>query len=96
MTAPTAVQLAEWRDTGHPYKLIAAAIAVWADRQERGTVLPDDDVFGRDLDVVVSPATYQRAKRFLVTQGVLSTSDGPYQVALGRLPPSPREQKVPS
>jgi len=39
-------QILAWRGTGHPYKLIAAAIAERAAGKERGTVLPDDDFFG--------------------------------------------------
>jgi hypothetical protein len=40
-------QLREWRTTGYPYKVIAVEIATWAANQERGTVLPDNQVFGR-------------------------------------------------
>ena len=75
---PTPGQVRSWRDTGHPYKLIAAAIAEWAADKERGTVLPDDQFFR----IEASASTYKRAKRFLVTQGVLETSDGPFQVAI--------------
>ena len=75
---PTAEQIAAWRYPGHPYKLIAAAIAEWAAGRERGTVLPDDEFFG----IEASGSTYKRAKRFLVAQGVLNTNDGPFQVAL--------------
>jgi hypothetical protein len=77
----TDVQLSSWRATGYPYKVIAAEIATWTADHERGTALPDDSEFGRDLDFVASPKTYQRAKRFLLVQGVLEISDGPYYVA---------------
>ncbi len=78
----TAAQLSSWRATGHPYKVIAAEIATWAADQERGTVLPVNHVFGRNLGIEASGSTFTRAKRLLVTHGVLSTNDGPYQVAL--------------
>jgi hypothetical protein len=81
---PTPEQVRSWRGTGHPYKLIAAAIAEWAAGRERGTVVPDDGFFG----IEASGSTYQRAKRFLVEQGVLRTSDGPFQVALQGSRPS--------
>lgn len=57
----------------YPYKLLAAEMAEWADGKERGTVLPDNSVFGRDLDVVVGPSTYQRAKRFLAAHTVTNS-----------------------
>jgi hypothetical protein len=79
---PTEAQIRAWRDTGHLYKLIAAEMAEWAAGKERGTALPDNDQFGRDLDDTASPSTCQRAKRFLVRQGVLETNDGPHYVAL--------------
>jgi hypothetical protein len=78
---PTPEQVRSWRYTGHPYKLIAAEIAEWAAGKERGTALPDDETFGRNLDVTVSRDTYRRARRFLVAQGVLDAGDGPCQVA---------------
>jgi len=77
MPGPTPEQVTAWRVTGHRYKLIAARIAGWAEGKERGTVLPDNEFFGIDA----SASTYKRAKRFLVSQGVLSTNDGPFQVA---------------
>lgn len=46
-----------------------------------GSVLPDNEVFGRKVDVEASPSTYKRAKQFLVTQGVLEVNDGPFYVA---------------
>ncbi len=82
MTAATDAQLRSWLGSGKRYQLIAAEMARWAAGKERGTALPDNSEFGRDLDVTVSVDTYWRAKRFLVTQGVLSINDGPYQVAL--------------
>ena len=47
-------QLREWEYTGHPYKLIAAEIATWAAAQERGTILPDNQVFGRKRGIDAS------------------------------------------
>jgi hypothetical protein len=87
MTAPreprvTDAQIRAWQGTGHSYKLIAAEMAEWARGKERGTALPDNSKFGRDLDVAVSVDTYRQAKRFLVAAGVLETSGGPFQVAL--------------
>jgi hypothetical protein len=78
MAMVTSIEITSWRASGHPYKLIAAAIAEWAMGRERGTVLPDNEFFG----IEGSPSTYRRAKAFLVTQGVLCTNDGPYQVVL--------------
>jgi hypothetical protein len=74
-------QLSSWRASGKAYQVIAAEIAVWAQGKERGTVLPDNAVFGRQLSIDASPSTYKRAKMLLVAHGVLSTSDGPFQVA---------------
>lgn len=74
---PTPEQVRSWRGTGHTYKLIAAAIAEWAACEERGTVLPNNGFF----DIEASGSTYKRAKKFLVSQGVLCTDDGPFQVA---------------
>jgi hypothetical protein len=39
----TEAQIRAWRDTGHPYKLLAAEIAERAADKERGTALPDND-----------------------------------------------------
>jgi hypothetical protein len=50
-------------------------------RQERGSVLPGNEVFGRKADVEASPSTFKRAKQFLVTHGVLEANDGPLYVA---------------
>lgn len=74
-------QIAEWRNTGHPYKVIAAEIAQWAHRQDRGTPLPGNDFFAGDLPIVASASTWKRAKVFLAAVGVLYTNDGPYLVA---------------
>lgn len=46
-------------------------------RQERESVLPGNEVFGRKADVEASPSTFKRAKQFLVTHGVLEANDGP-------------------
>lgn len=77
----TDAQVSSWRASGKAYQVIAAEIAVWARGRERGTVLPDNEVFGRQLSIDASPSTYRRAKMHLVALGVLSTSDGPFQVA---------------
>jgi hypothetical protein len=74
-------QIAEWRNTGHPYKVVAAAMAEWAKGQDRGTLLPDNEFFAGDLEIAVSRSTWQRAKVFLVAVGVLYTNDGPYLVS---------------
>jgi hypothetical protein len=74
-------QIAEWRNTGHPYKVAAAEIAEWALRQDRGTLLPDNDQFAADLPIVASASTWKRAKAFLAAVGVLYTNDGPYLVS---------------
>jgi hypothetical protein len=74
-------QVASWRGSGKTYQKIAAEIAEWASAQERGSVLPDNQVFGRKAGVEASPSTYKRAKQFLVTHGVLEANDGPFYVA---------------
>jgi hypothetical protein len=76
----TDVQMRSWRGSGKEYQVIAAVIAQWAAGKERGTALPSNEEFGRDLDFVAGPDTYRRAKVFLVTQGVLA-NEGSYQVA---------------
>lgn len=76
----TSSQIAEWRGTRSPYKVVAAQIAEWALKQDRGTELPGNDFFAGDLDIVVSRSTWQRARTFLKTVGVLQ-GDGPYRVA---------------
>jgi ADP-heptose:LPS heptosyltransferase len=83
MTAQvTGEQVASWRLTRQPYKVIAAAIAEWAAGKERGTVLPDDDEFGRGLDRVVGPRPFLRAKHLLEAHGVIASDGGPFHVAL--------------
>mgnify|MGYP001300224549 CR=1 FL=1 len=74
-------QLAEWRNTRHPYKVIAAQIAEWAIKQDRGTVLPENDFFAGDLGIVASAKTWRSAKTLLAAVGVLYRNDGPYQVS---------------
>lgn len=73
-------QVAEWRRTGHPYKVVAAEIAEWTLKQERGTVLPGDEFFAGDLPIVASTSTWKRAKTLLVTTGVIRATDRAYQV----------------
>jgi hypothetical protein len=77
----TDAQVTSWRGSGKAYQKIAAEIAEWARGQERGSVLPENEVFGHKADVEASPSTYKRAKQFLVTHGVLETNDGPFYVA---------------
>lgn len=74
-------QIAEWRATNHPYKVIAAEIAEWALGQGRGAAVPDNDFFAGDLAIVASVSTWKRAKTFLKSWGVLQQGDGPWQVA---------------
>jgi hypothetical protein len=84
MTTPVEVndtQIAEWRHTGHPYKVVAAEIAKWAREQDRGTLVPGNDFFAGDLGIVASASTWNRAKTFLAAVGVLYTNDGPYLVS---------------
>jgi hypothetical protein len=84
MTTPLEVndaQIAQWRNTNHPYKVVAAQIAQWARGQDRGTELPGNDFFAGDLDIVASASTWKRAKTFLAAVGVLYTNDGPYLVS---------------
>jgi hypothetical protein len=86
MTAPDDAQLAEWRASHKMYERAASVIATWARGKERGTVLPDNSLFQRSLAEITgdepSPSVWKRAKNYLVTQGVLSKVDGPFQVAL--------------
>jgi hypothetical protein len=51
-------QVASWRGSGKTYQRIAAEIAEWARAQERGSVLPDNEVFARKADVEASPSTF--------------------------------------
>jgi hypothetical protein len=84
MTTPLEVndaQIAEWRHTGHPYKVVAAQIAEWALKHDRGTALPGNDFFAGDLGIVASASTWKRAKAFLAAVGVLYSNDGPYLVS---------------
>jgi hypothetical protein len=60
---------------------IAAVIATWARGKERGTSLPSNADFERELDFVPSPSSYQRAKNLLARLGVLGAGNGPYYVA---------------
>ena len=84
MTTPVEVndaQIAEWRHTGHPYKVIAAAMAEWARGQERGTLLPGNGFFAGDLDIVASASVWKRSRQFLAAVGVLYRNAGPYLVS---------------
>lgn len=84
MTTPTEVseaQVAEWRATNHPYKVIAATMAEWALNQDRGTPLPENSFFAGDLPIVASASVWKRARQFLEAIGVLYRNDGPYLVS---------------
>jgi hypothetical protein len=74
-------QVREWQASSRMDHQIAAAIAIWARGKERGTALPPDAEFGRELDFSASPSSYTRAKKLLAGLGVLSTASGPYYVA---------------
>lgn len=75
-------QFRAWKASGKQYQLIAAVIAEWAGGQERGTALPGDYHFTRNLDFAPSQGTIHRAKRFLAAQGLLEAEHGrPYSVA---------------
>jgi hypothetical protein len=76
-------RITEWRNTGYPCKVIAAEIAEWALKQDRGTLLPGNDLFAGDLGIVASATTWKRARVFLAAVGVLCRNDGPYLVSLG-------------
>jgi hypothetical protein len=76
----TDAQIAEWRHTGHPYKVVAAEIAEWALKQERGTLVPGNEAFAGELPIVPSRSTWQRARVFLRTVGILR-GNGPFEVA---------------
>ena len=74
--------LGTWRLSGHPYKVIAAEIATWAQTQEKGTPVPPESFFAGNLDfVVTSVGPWVRAKRLLEQHGVLKQLGGPYLVA---------------
>lgn len=57
-------QVTSWRGSGKTYQKIAAEIAEWARAQERGSVLPDNEVFGRKADVEASPARTSERSSF--------------------------------
>ena len=74
--------ITEWKDSGHKYKVIAAHIAEWARKQERGTVLENNEFFAGNIPFTASVEPWQRAKIFLAHHGVIYNDDGrPYQVA---------------
>jgi hypothetical protein len=86
MAPVTDAKLAALRTSNRMYERAASVIAAWARDKERGTVLPSNSVFQKTLAELTgdepSPSVWKRAKNYLVTQGVLSTNDGPFQVAL--------------
>lgn len=75
-----AAQIANWRIQGYPYKVVAGAMAEWALKQDRGTVLPEASFFAGNLPIVASESSWTRARTFLATIGVLN-GNGPYTVA---------------
>jgi hypothetical protein len=78
----TDTQIAEWKASGQKYKVIAAHIAEWAAKQERGTVLENNEFFAGNLPFTASAEPWRQAKVFLAAVGVLYNDDGrPYQVA---------------
>jgi hypothetical protein len=78
---PDDTQIAEWKASGHPYKLIAAHIAEWAKGKEHGTLLPGNEEFAGNLPIVAGPGPWKRAKALLAEHGIIYRNDGPYQVA---------------
>jgi hypothetical protein len=60
---------------------ITAAIALWVQGKERGTVLPSNDEFSKNFGFAASSSTYRRAKNRLVALEVLWRGDGDYSVA---------------
>jgi hypothetical protein len=81
MASASDAQVSEWQASNRMDHQIAAVIATWARGKERGTSLPSNAEFGRELDFVPSPSSYKRAKNLLVRLGVLGTGNGPYYVA---------------
>jgi hypothetical protein len=81
MASATDAQISEWQASSRMDHQIAAAIAIWARGKEKGTALPADAEFGRELDFAASPSSYARAKNLLAGLGVLGVGRGPYYVA---------------
>jgi hypothetical protein len=74
-------QIAEWRATGYPYKVIAARMAEWARDQDRRTVVPPNEFFAPGLGITATAKTWKRARDLLAAIGVFYVNDGPYQVS---------------
>jgi hypothetical protein len=81
MASASDAQVSEWQASARMHHQIAAVIAIWARGKERGTSLPPNAAFERELDFVPSPSTHRRAKKLLVRVGVLGSGDGLYYVA---------------
>ena len=81
MASASDAQVSEWQASNRMDHQIAAVIAIWARGKERGTSLPSNAEFERELDFVPSPSSYKRAKNLLVRLGVLGTGNGLYYVA---------------
>jgi hypothetical protein len=81
MACASDAQVSEWQASNRMDHQIAAVIAIWARGKERGTSLPANAEFERQLDFVASPSSFKRAKDLLVRSGVLTRNGGPYQVA---------------
>jgi hypothetical protein len=77
----TSTRITEWRESGYPYKLVAAEIAEWALKHERGTPVPGNEHFAANLSVTPSAATWKRARTFLAQLGVIRLNSGPDKVA---------------
>jgi hypothetical protein len=82
MASASDAQVSEWQASTRMDHQIAAVIARWARDKEKGTALPPNAEFERELDFVPSSSSYTRAKKLLVRVGVLGSGDGPYYVAL--------------
>ena len=56
MASASDAQVSEWQASNRMDHQIAAVIAIWAPGKERGTSLPSNAEFGRELDLVPSQA----------------------------------------
>jgi hypothetical protein len=81
MASASDAQVSEWQASNRMDHQMAASIAIWARGKERGTSLPSNAEFERELDFVPSPSSFTRAKDLLAGLGVLGTGNGPYHAA---------------
>lgn len=81
MVSASDAQVSEWQASNRMDHQIAAVIAIWARDKERGTSLPTDAEFERELDFVPSSGSCKRAKNLLARLGILGTDSGLYYVA---------------